>query len=90
MIDACGADLVVFAQHGGRSWAGSRRDRRRAAFGVAIALRDFGLLSVAVALARLAAVYAPDPSGTAKTAWALDETAQTLGAPARCTRAGRR
>jgi len=38
VIDACGPDLVVFAQHAGRLWAGSRRDRRGAASGVGIAL----------------------------------------------------
>ncbi len=38
VIDACGPALVVFAQHADRLWAGSRRDRRRAAFGVASAL----------------------------------------------------
>jgi hypothetical protein len=60
VIDACGADLVVFVQHGDRFCAGFRRDRRRAAFGVAIALRGFGLLLAALALTRLAAVHAPD------------------------------
>jgi hypothetical protein len=38
VIDACGPALVVFAQHVDRLWAGSPRDRRRAAFGVVIAL----------------------------------------------------
>jgi hypothetical protein len=28
VIDACGLDLVVFAQYAGRLWAGSRRDGR--------------------------------------------------------------
>jgi len=38
VIDACGPDPVVFAQHADRLWASPRHDRRRAAFGIAIAL----------------------------------------------------